>query len=199
VANFDGIGEYGLNELLARRLTTPGGSVSGTVAPELFPVLTLENDRPEWSYLKSEGLYGRSIGVSAVAGQFSMAQIYLPTTARSLVVITGIQNWAANNISIARLVGISGGLGGWAARVTCARDTRRNGNGSAATLETNANVAQPTNFGDFATLFGANARYTAPIVIAPGGAIGIFPTVVNSALTASIEWYERPAQPGELV
>ena len=196
MAHFDEIGEYGLSQVLAKRLTTPGGSVAPTVAPELFPALTLENDRPEWSFLKGENLCSRYCTVAALAGNYSMVQLYLPTTARTVAVITAVDANSAG-IQVGRLVGISGGLGGWAARTTANRDTRNTGSGSSCILETNQNVALPNNFG---TLFyqAAARTWTQPIVLAPGGAIGFWIAALNTAIDFNLAWYERTAQPGEL-
>jgi hypothetical protein len=58
---FNGINEGGLNNILSQRLGVKGSSAAPAVAPEVFPCLTLENDRPEWSWLKGESLRGIQI------------------------------------------------------------------------------------------------------------------------------------------
>lgn len=195
---FDAIGETGLNEVLARRLTTPGGSSAPAVAPEIFPVMSLEVDRPEWGRLKGELYASRFCFLAAVAAQYGAFQIYLPTNARTIAVLTRVTLNNTNVVNIGRLVGISGGLGGWAGVTTCTRDTGWNGNGTACLLESISNVAQPANFSAMAQLVNAGQSYTDPIIIRPGGAIGIYQNAVNLTTSVNISWYERPAQPGEI-
>jgi len=201
VANFDNIGEFNLDQVLARRLTTPGGAVAPTVAPELFPGVTLENDRPEWGYLKGEMLVSNRVTRAAVAGQFSMIQLYLPSTARTIAVVKRVTNWTSVGLALSRGVGISAGLGGWVAAnpSSTARDFRFQANRCSAIIETNANVAGPTTFGRFTRMFGVGIlTYDQPIVITPGTALIFQTDLVNEALDVCIDWTERGAQPGEL-
>lgn len=198
MSQFNAIGEYGLNDVLTKRLTTPGGSNAPSVAPEIFPVLALESDRPEWSWLKGEILAARYGTVAAVAGQFSAMQYYLPTNARTVAVVKNIRTHNNTAIVIARLVGISGGLAGWTGRTTATCDTRAGGQNTAVICEDIQNIASPSQFPTMTILNATNQEYEQPIVIAPGGSLGIIGAAVNTALQVSITWYERPAQPGEL-
>jgi len=200
VANFDNIGEASLDQVLVRRLTTPGGAVAPTVAPELFPVITLENDRPEWGYPKGERLCAATVFATAVAGQFCSAQLYLPSTSRELIVVKAIVATTTNTINIQRLVGIGGGGAGWGARTTLTRDFRWNAERTSGILEQRTNAVAPTSFSAIAQLSGVlNASITEPIVISPGTALGINCAIVNTQLSALIYWTERGAQPGELI
>jgi len=199
VTLFNGIGEGGLNNVLSNRLTVYGQAPAPSVEPALFAGLTLENDRPEWGHLKGERLYARQLSKGAVAAEYGMIQLYIPTTSRAIAVITHIESATANLLGIARLVGISGGLGGWAAYSTCNRDTRENGNGGAVIIESNGNAAFPTNYGRYAQLVQAGQAFTAPIVLHPGGAIAVFSEVLNQTLNANVVYYERQAEAGELV
>jgi len=199
MAHFDEIGEYALDQVLTRRLTTPGGSVAPTVAPELFGTLVLENDRPEWGYLKGERYCARSFFKAAVAAQYNMFQFYLPTTAKELVVIELIQNRTAQSDQVARMVGIGGGLGGWAAVATATRDTRYNGDRTSLIVESNNNVALPTRFQTMWQFSSTATPMDAPIIIAPGGCLCISSNGLNTDLSVNVAWRERGAQPGELV
>jgi len=200
VANFDNIGEYGLGQALARRLTTPGGAVAPTVAPELFPVICLENDRPEMIHLANGGLYGRRLFISAVVGQYGMAQLYIPSNRNTIAVVENIRSVnAATSIVIARGVGISAGLGGWTGQTTASRDFRARQEGSGAILETNANVATPTVYAQIDVLETINHELNSPVVIVPGTALLIWGAVANAIVSFSIQWRERMAQPGELL
>lgn len=197
--HYDEIGEFSLDQVLARRLTTPGGAVAPTVAPELFGTVALENDRPEWGYLKGERRMQRVITVAAVAAQFSAAQLYIPSTSRTIAIVTSIRSCTVNTFNVARLVGISGGLGGWAGYATTSCDFRWGAQGSAVLCETTNNVAQPSNNGAITQLTAAGQVEENPIVIAPNTALGIYAATVNQLITLAVSWYERPAQPGELL
>lgn len=202
MANFDNIGEFNLDQVLARRLTTPGGAVAPTVAPELFSNLTLENDRPEWGYLKGEMLCSNRVTRAALAGNYTMAQFYLPSTARTIAVVKRVTNW--NNVALAlgRGVGISAGLGGWVAATvpSTARDFRFQPNRCSAIIETNQNVAVPSTHGRFTRMFGVGIlTYDQPIIVTPGTSLIFYTDLVNEAIDVCIDWTERGAQPGELV
>lgn len=198
MANYDEIGEYGLNQVLTKRLTTPGGSVAPTVAPELFPNLVLENDRPEWGWLKGERTAACFLTRAAVAGQFGAAQLYLPSTAQTIAVVTSIKSANSNEINLARLVGIGGGLAGWSALTPGTTDFRWPATQTQVLVETTANAVQPSQHATLGRLNATNTGHYGNIVIAPGTALGFVTNAVNLALWVIVTWYERPVQPGEL-
>lgn len=199
MANFDSIGEFGLGQLLARRLTTPGGAVAPTVAPELFPVLTLENDRPEWGYLKGEQLRARAIDVAGVAGQYAMIQLYIPSNSATIAVIEEIHARAASSVNIVHLVGIGGGTVGWTALTTGTRDTRAaNTQGDSAILESRSNAALPSFHAVLAQInTGGQPSFRQPIVLSPGQAICAYGISLGAALSINLVYRSRPSQPGE--
>jgi len=198
--HYDQIGEYGLGQLLAKRLTTPGGAVAPTVAPELFPVLALENDRPEWSYLKGEQLRARAVDVAAVAGQYSMLQLYIPSNSPTIGVIEEISARAAVSLNVVHLVGIGGGTVGWSAITSGTRDTRTpNTQGDSMILETRQNAALPSFHAVLAQINTASqGSYRHPIIVSPGQAVCIYAIAQNVAVSLNLTFRSRPAQPGEL-
>ncbi len=199
---FNEIQEQGLNTILSRRLAMKGSSAAPSVAPELFPNLTLENDRPEWGWLKGEMLCANRITRAAVAAQFTAAQLYLPSTANAIAVVTSITNWTGNALRFGRAVGIGAGLTGWTAAASSnnARDFRWRPQTSQVIAETNANALPVNTFGIFGRLFGIGLlEYTDPIVIVPNTSLVLATDVVNEPLDFVVSWYERPAVPGELV
>lgn len=194
---FNEINEGGLNQVLSRRLGMQGGAPASACAPEVFPTLTLENDRPEWGYLKGERLCSTQLFRAAVAGQFSSVQMYLPANSNTIAVVTKLQVLNANQSLVSRLTGISGGIGPWTAQGTATRDFRWAANRTSVIVETIANVAQPANTA--LALFNFNAQELAdPIVIVPGTALAVIGNVVNQAVSVNVAWYERPVLPGEL-
>jgi len=196
---FNQVNEGGLNQILTRRLGMQGGASAPGVAPELFPVISLENDRPEWGYLKGERICGRNVTVAAVAGSFSFMQLYLPSTSTEIAVVTSIANTGSSSIGIARGVGIGGGVGGWIAQTVGTRDFRWNGERTSCLLERNSGAALPSLFPAFGLLTTTKLLYQEPIVITPGTSLILFGNALNTAIVAELAWRERPANPGELV
>src|SRR6266566_558458 len=69
------------------------------------PGFILENDRPEWSFLKDELLWqAQPVAVAAVAAQFGFLQIFNPFGSGRIVVVTGFSlNKAAAGFGSAAL------------------------------------------------------------------------------------------------
>lgn len=194
---YNGVNEGGLNALLARRLQVQSGAPAPACAPEIFPNLTLENDRPEWSYLKGEVLCQRHVAANAVAGQYSAIQLYLPATANALVVVTSIVHRALGTLTFGRAQGIGAGLGGWGAYNTATRDFRWPANRTQGIMEITANVAIPSLNFALGILPGGESLLE-PIVIVPNTSLCLYTQAVATGLSLDIAWYERPALPGEL-
>jgi len=200
VANFDNIGEFALDQVLAKRLTTPGGAVAPTVAPELFANITLENDRPEWGWMKNERLGARTVlRTAGGAGVFNFVQCYLPTTSREIAVVTLVRTLDAQAAQLCRITGIGGGLGGWGAQQVAARDFRWLADRTSLIIEHNTGVALPTRGPDFGRLNSIGMSYEEAIVIAPGTGLLVYGPTANTTLSFDIAWRERGAQPGELI
>lgn len=175
------------------------GSAAPAVAPEIFPTMALEVDRPEWGRLKGERLCSKYQLQGAVGGQFTALQLYLPTTSQEVAVVTEIKNANATVIHIARMVGIGGGVAGWTGRTTATRDFRWGGQATSCILESGNFAALPARFPDIGAIRFDGDTFREPIVITPGTSLCIYAPTVNQAALLSIHWYERPGQPGELV
>lgn len=198
---FNEIAEQGqLSQLLQRRLNMLGAAPAPALMPEIAPCLTLENDRPEWGWLKGENLKSRAIDVAAVVGQHSMCQLYIPSTTRAIAVIESIEARAAVSFNVAHAVGIGGGTTGWTPITAISRDTRNlNRQGDLAILETRQNAALPTFHGVIAQInTGGSRDLREPIVVSPGEAIVIYTISTNVALSINLHWRSRAALPGEL-
>jgi hypothetical protein len=196
---FNGINEGGLNNILSQRLGVKGSSAAPAVAPEVFPCLTLENDRPEWSWLKGESLRGIQRFTAAVAGQNNALQLYIPTNVNAVAVVTRIQIHNAVQHLITRAP-INGTVTGWTTVNSIPRDFRNPTTGEAVRCEA---VSTASAFVG-ATIANSSSNvvpFNQPIVLAPklGVALIIRTAVVNTALDVDVQWYERSALPGELV
>jgi len=201
VSLFNQLGEFELNQLIARRLTTPGPAPSPTVEPAIFPSLVLESDRPEWGYISGERLCGVGGAVTAVAAQYSSIAIINPVGSRTIAVVE------ASQVSVP-----SGGIryqitqAGMALTVATpgVRDSRWNTDGligsgrGVLTAGIGATLVQPP---DPVLQLVTTGTYLNehPFVIHPGWTLVLQQTVANVAInSAFILWRERTAQPGEL-
>lgn len=98
MSTLNGIGDTTLGDILSKRLVTPGGAVAPGVAPELFPNITLENDRPEWLFLSGQGLYSYYTAQAAGgAGTRSSVALY-NTSPDTLVVVEHVYIEVASNV-----------------------------------------------------------------------------------------------------
>jgi len=204
VSQFNAIGETGLSEVLTKRLTTPGGSSAPSVAPEIFPCLVLENDRPEWLRLAGSGLYSRGTSVTAGgAGTRSSAQIINAQT-RTLVVVERVEiAVAAGLVSAYTIMGAPGALPIGTQIRGQARDSRWPRTPAGQPNQSTALIIIDNTLGlagtSAAAALPATAVITQPWVLAPGDAMYVCPNADNVAITyVSFFWRERPAQPGEL-
>jgi len=202
VDGFNQIGEFGYNELLARRLTTPGGSVAGGVAPEIFPVLNIQGDTPELAWLKGESLCG--VGTTQAAGAGNTALLLTnPANSRGIITIEGFQ--------------VEPAAGGWIALVSAAelsgaiatnagfRDSRAWGPTATVPVTRPFGVVTRDNAGGLSTIPAAmRSSLTTWVdfkaVLLPGRNFTLQLLTIATAMTnATIHWRERKAQPGELV
>ena len=193
---FNALGEFALNQALAKRLTTPGPAPSPTVEPAIFPALVLENDRPEWGWLKGEiPASGRSSQI-AVAGQFSCASLLNPVNSKLLIVVEAFEFNAGGSAGVFKIT--QQALAGTPVTVG-SRDSRVPGLRVAGQMSigTVGGLAPEAPLGW--TVSGGAGVFTSPIVLAPGWSFRWELATVNIAMNnAGIYWRERPAQPGEL-
>lgn len=202
------IGETGLNQVLAKRLTTPGASVAPGVAPELFPGLTLENDRPEWGYLKGERLIGTEGTLqAAVLGQRSAFRFVNPLRSNVLVVFEHIESYLGTLDNI--VFAIAEDVTPLATELATAsfdarfRDNPAVGVHAQVQVTVGSWLIPPINAVSLfrAIQVAAGVRYTLtkPIILRPGTLLEVAPSNDNVAIACSAIWRERRAQPGELV
>jgi len=202
MANFDQIGETGLDQVLAKRLVTPGGAVSPTVAPELFPGITLESDRPEWGFLKGEIPYGRGIGTAVPAGN-QLVSLRNAAGSRMLVVVQNIQASVAAGLIALYLVPV-GNLAAGASQGGCPpRDGRLSliSGGIHTRLSVSNVFSADTGVPAFAETLrssGTTLSTEVPFIIPPGCELGIVARTAANALQVAIAFTERPGNPGEL-
>jgi hypothetical protein len=203
VSQYQATGDTGFDQVIVRRLQTPGGSVAPGVAPELFGNLTIENDRPEWEYLKNGGLYSRGVVVSAGgAGTRSSLTLCNPAGSNQLVVVKRL-DWAVASgqarLHVFRLQGVlpfgAQNLFG----VT--RDARRqlNGNVSASQSVVVGDNTLGVAGGNALAFLPSTSSFDQPVVLPPDSALYFAPSADNVAITyCTLSWTERPLNRSEL-
>lgn len=187
------------SEILRLVLGIEGGSPAREIATELFPNLTLENDRPEWGVLgDTRFAFGRAAAINVV-GPIS---INLSNAAGSdtLVVVTRGRGTLDNNTP--GVGTLRWGIGA-ASNVT----TDHGGQRFADTrVPPGTTTAQPdTRVQSFAGVNAlaikdevltegnvfTNQEFRGPIILSPGFSAVVQHDLPNITLHASFEWYER--------
>lgn len=196
---FNEILEGGLNQLLTRRLGMKLGSPAPAVAPEVFPSMNLESDRPEWGFIKGEQLMGYGELIAAgTAADYGQCWLINPVGSGTLITITRISATTAGNharIRTARSVDAGAAVG--SLRTNGWMDTRWAGSGVlllrrvAITLPvlTYREVGMATN----------QMAFEKPIVLGPGTTCHFYGETPATAFSFDVQWMERVALPGELV
>lgn len=203
MSQFQAIGETGLNEVLAKRLTTPGGAIAPAVAPEFFPVITLESERPEWGHLKGELLFSRAI-TPAVPVASSHVILRNPATSRTMAVaqrISALTTAGVLSVSLAP-------IGTFGTGVATAGGIPRDGRDTAFAGGIYTRTSQLQVFSLDAALSAVAEGFRSltttmdlvePWIITPGMDLVIYGRTATAALLVNLFWRERAMQPGELV
>lgn len=196
---FNEILEGGLNQLLTRRLGMKLGSPAPAVAPEVFPTMNLENDRPEWGFIKGEQLLGYSAALAAgTATDYGMGWLINSANSGMIITITKIGSYTTGNhirIRTARSVDAGSVVG--TLRSAGRMDTRWAGLGT-LTIRTTASVLPVLAYQEIGQATNQIA-FEEPIVLAPGTTCHFYGEALATSLTFDICWRERVALPGELV
>lgn len=174
-----------------------------TLTPELGVGVVLENDRPEWGYLKEEQICGT--WVTQAGGVGTSAQFMLRNSAGSnvLAVVTSIRVYlaTAGNLNI-YINPAAAALAGGTPQNNFPRDLRRRSAANAfrvGTLIAESNAsASVTGTGliqiDQVNSTGVGVREELcpdAIVIPPGCGLQLFAVTTNITMTARLVWRER--------
>jgi hypothetical protein len=201
VSNFQAPGDFSLSESVGKRLLTPGGAVAPGVAPELMPVIVLENDRPENMFLSYQRMFGRSTNLGA-GGAGTRASVRV-CNLRPDMLITIEMATAASDYQVTVERGALGAIPFGTSVPGLPRDTRIAPPGSALGTSSTAVVIQDNTLAALVTLLHrgtANIQWTTPVVIGPGDHFVLQAAADASALTNwSIHWRERRLNPSERI
>jgi len=201
VAIWNEILEGSLNQLISRRLGMQGGSPAPAVTPELGCGLVLENDRPEWSWLKGENLLSARGGAAAVAAQFGFCSISNPPNSGIICTVERIvwQSLASNMFVKMLPLGSETGTpvnpgvrdGRWRQGISTAR-------GACNITAGTTPAASPETVLDYLHANANDSRGTA-YILRPNQSLRVECEVANIVLAnITFVWRERGANSGEL-
>lgn len=189
----------GISEALKRRYGIVDERPVQTMATDLFPVIDVaDGAQPSMDYLAGVRHACGWASVAAVAGQYSGVYLRNPTGSNSLI---RVRRWYGIVSGILRLSfddpGTIGTLIGVAGRTIL--DTRSGSSSTVHQLPAGEIRAYATATPPGILIAQVPIDYVdlPPIVLVPGTAIGISPTVVNTTMNGHIEWWERKLEAWE--
>lgn len=191
MAQYNEILEGGLNNLIVKRLGMQTGTAVPAVQPEMTMDLTLENDRPEWGFLKGEFRYSRSRLVAAPgAGLHAGVTIENQASSGMLVVVEECHASAFSRVSlVTSLAGFSAGDAGYA------RDGRQP---TRSRCFLNQYAVPTASLPPIGSLIPAGSVSQLAYIIPPGWYLAVVAGAANVACDFSLAWIERPLLAGEL-
>jgi len=194
------VGRY--NGLLHKLLDMKEGAPSPTLATDVFPILVLEAERPEWEFLKGDRLMGCAFNQPATGGVNSKVRIRNPAGSGALVVVTmctisiGQNNdvqygFEATNSDLATTLSESildtrFAEGGTTFPTGVGRVSRANTAG-----------ANSVNILEYGMAARVSRRDHFKVVLSEGFSFNVRSTAVNVSLTGGWEWRERHLEPSE--
>jgi len=200
VAQNELLGGEGVNLILSKRFQIQGAAAP-FMASEMFPNITLENDRPEWGFLAGTRIAGSTATLGGTAAENSQVGVRNPAGSNVIIVVTRASLGNAHSAAAALQLRIGLSPTVDADTLPAPRDTRW-GSLNANTVGL-VFVRSGALLGRPLMQFTSNATFNlhdlqGPWVLGPGGFLLGAQVTVNRAMNASYEWYERAAKPGEL-
>lgn len=193
-----------LNAILHKLLGITEGAPAPSLAPDLFSMLCLENDRPEWKFLAGERLCCGSGTVAAGgAGLYSTFVLWNPPGSGVLGVLERIGNWDANAQAMilrANYTDPSGAGYGTAGHYRGLRDLRH---GATATskptlLIYSVATVSPLGLNVLQSFYlGTAGLFEIDVVIPPGYGLTVHSQNANQQLRVNFLWRERVLEPSE--
>jgi len=183
-------GRYG--DLLRRFLGMKGVTeVAGELSPEISAVFILENDRPEWLFLKGEKLCSASFFIALNAGLPSAARLRNPAGSGVMAVIQRLEvSTQAGATLIEERNTDQGNLA--AVLPTVTRDTRLPVLNASACIQSVANVGSSGEaFFSQRNLPDVPLVNASPFILLPGFQIQVSSTTNNIQLRGDWQWRER--------
>jgi hypothetical protein len=199
------IGNARFQRRLTRELRIDGVEPSPVLAPEVQPVVVLEAERPELTYLDREERFGGSLALGAVAGEYAYAFLVNPAESHALITVTdvflaasGIAAYDLGNYNPTFVASLAG-------RLYDSLDQRvpQTATGQPGLAQfwmgTDPNTGGVVNNVVRLRVIANTMVHVRPMyVLPPGEGLGIFQDPVNTSFYGGVWWRERHAEDGEL-
>lgn len=193
------------NQVLQRRWGIQGAAPAPTMASELFPMIALEVDRPEWHFLGNSRLSWANTILAASPGNFSISMLTNPVGSGVIGVcerlVLGEEAGADRSYDIEVLA-----AGVIVAPTTTVRGFMRDSRlGWAAGFRTSmfaGTVLSAALIGDQVLRYRVPANTSREVeldmVMGPGSSLHVIPGAINTNTRVGFVWRERAAIAEEL-
>lgn len=190
------IGTGAYDSLIGRLLNIgqQQGGILSSVSPELAAAIVLENDRPEWCFLKNEKCCSGFCDVAAAAAQRGLVRLRNPAASGCLAVVeVAAATWFDALIHWASLaVGTATVDFATAASGVVVRDSRQGGKPVCVLTSDNTGAAVSGTTCELeSTSVGQILFISPPIVLAPGGSMDFAGAGNNIEVSVNVRWRER--------
>lgn len=190
----------GLNRVLSNAFGVQGAAAP-FLATEVFPVLVMGSERPEWNYLAGQGLAGGYRNDAAAgAGVFSSVGVKVASTLRTIVVVDQVE-----------VINSTGGVLDYVLRVGRSALSDAAGKGFYRDLRYPVGAQPSADLFDYSnavtqgnTVYrlrvptGDSRSLQRPVILFPDSYVLVQCVTANNACQASFNWREYAAADGEL-
>lgn len=193
---FNEIGGGNLDQILQQRFNVKSaGAVAPSIAPEIMPVVALENDRPEYSALKGEFWFSVGLSAAAVVGNFSFAYLQNTLAANVLLVIREMRATSTSGSIFVRFGAPQGVVTASSSQQLRTRDARLP---NLSPIQFDIGDCTLTASGNTLDTIAAGEIVPYPLIVAPGDTLTFISSAVNQLVSVKLYGYYRNLVTGEL-
>ena len=190
------------NSILHKLLDMKEGAPAPTLAPDIFAMMALEVDRPEWKFLAGERLSSGSRSIAAGgAGTYGNLVLWNPSGSGVIAILSQVHN-LTNAERVFSVAATATDVSGTYTAVSYRglRDSRWGvlANAKPTCLLYSLATASPTSTNVLTQIRLSAARtFESDWVIAPGTGLSFIDLVANESFNLSLTWRERGYLPSE--
>lgn len=199
------IGQDRFQRRLNRELRIPGDQPAPILAPEIQPVLVVEDERPELLHLALEHRFCCTLTLAAVVNEYYYFHLWNPAGSNMLMVVERVVvTDASGNMQMDFGPAIATMIPSLTGRAAYCLDTRVPQTPLGRPCVAEPYVGTDLATGGIATFGRLGAVVQTPscidldYVMHPGNGFGMMDTAVNEGIVGWCIWRERRAESGEL-
>lgn len=191
------------DEVLRRVFPVKGGAIAPRMAPELVPVVMVQDFEPELYRVRGERLLWDSADTGPVAGQYAQVNLRNDSTDHLVIVehLFACDVTAATDFILAmgnNAVGLAGSVAGRDSRVGFVITAGSVSGVIRTSTEAAITGARGGQYYQAVASQSVDLSRFLPVVLAPSAALFVWDSRVNQQLYVSFGWRERPVEPSEL-